>query len=95
MTENKPLLRGVDNKLVVFLRKLANSLEQKKINPEQTQRIGEFFMSYNFLDQIDKHSTNKLDKEDKNEEDISSDDFMKFISLGWYVYCVILKNKNL
>jgi hypothetical protein len=79
-----------DEKMIIFLRNLATSIEEKKLLPQQLQRIGEFFMSFKFQEQaiadgdiIDTASDCEL-----NEQD-----FMKFLILGWYIYVCILKNK--
>ena len=66
--------------LANFLRELADSLEQNKLHPEQVQKIGEFYMFYKFMDTIDTEPNGE----------ISNKEFMKFITLGWYVYKMIL-----
>lgn len=63
--------------LATFLRKLADSIDEKKLTDQQLCRIGEFFMSFIFKEKM---------KEDKHKED----DFLKFITLGWWVYTQIL-----
>ena len=77
-----------DEKLIDFLRELANSVENKQLNSKQLQSIGEFFMSYKFQEQAIR-SLNYTDE----DEDMSEEELLKFISLGWYVYRIILKNK--
>lgn len=66
--------------LVLFLRNTADSLENNKLSPQQELQIGEFFMSYHFQE---------------NNKELDSNELKKFIFMGWYIYCVILKNKNL
>ena len=78
----------VDDHLSSFLRSLANSIERKQLEPEQLGRIGEFFMSYKFQE----HASN----EDENGDDeISHDEFLKFLFFGYYVYRVILRDGSL
>jgi len=70
-------------RLAPFLRYLADSLEKNTLSPEQTQRIGEFFMSYLFAEEV------------KNDVEPPEDDFKKFVVLGWYVYKQILNDNPL
>ena len=71
-------------KLILFLKELTESLENDKLNEEQVMHIGEFYMEYEFKNTINNDET--LDVDEK--------DFIKFLVLGWYIYCVILKSKN-
>lgn len=74
------------NKLIRFLRTLANDMEESKLSNKQIQRVGEFYMTYEFQEQAYR---------DGQEDDIASDtdeqDIVKFVSLGWYVYNRLLK----
>lgn len=65
--------------MITFLRNLANDIEKEKLNNTQLQKIGEFLMSYTF--------------EQRDGVESNTDEFMKFITLGWYVYKVILKEE--
>ena len=56
--------------LTTFLRTLATDIENDKLTEQQLQQVGEFFMTFLFL------------KDNKK----SDKDFMKFITMGWYVY---------
>ena len=77
-----------DEQLISFLRSLADSIELKKLEPTQLQRIGEFFMSY----KLSESSTNESNTED---DDFDSMDVVKFITMGWYIYRILLdKNKE-
>jgi hypothetical protein len=51
--------------------------------PEQVQKIGEFYMSY---------EKEIYDSGDNSTED--SMDVVKFLTLGWYMYTHLLKNEN-
>tara|TARA_Y100000389_G_C17456976_1_gene518791 strand:+ start:2564 stop:2863 length:300 start_codon:yes stop_codon:yes gene_type:complete len=84
-----------DDKMIIFLRNLATSIEQKKLLPVQLQRIGEFFMSYKFQEQAIADGNSLDDGESSKDFDFNEEDFMKFLVLGWYIYVCILKNKSL
>jgi len=73
-----------DQELILFLRDIANSIENNDINPDDKQRVGEFFMQYKFKNMIN----------DINSTDIEEKDMIKFLVLGWYIYCVMLKDKD-
>jgi len=60
-----------------FLRQIASDIDEKKLAEEQVKRVGEFFMSWKF--------------EEINTVSHSDEEFLKFFTLGWYVYTQILK----
>jgi len=64
-------------KLVPFLRELATSIETDSLDNYQLKSVSEFFMAWNF-------------QKDKGE--YSSEELIKFLSLGWYIYTHLLKN---
>jgi hypothetical protein len=80
-------IQNTSEQLVPFLRNLANLVEKKQLLPEQLQSIGEFFMAYQFK------SDTKQDLNPKVK--FAHKDLMKFITLGWYVYCHILNDTPL
>lgn len=93
------ILSESDQKLIHFLKELATKIEEKKLSPEQEQSIGEFYMNYTFDETTDTNNTNNTDNTNTNNtgEDFSSSDIIKFISMGWYFYRIILdeqKNKS-
>lgn len=61
-----------------FMRKLADDLENGKLSAKQEQKIGEFYMSWFFFSET-------------QDEEISDQDFLKFLTLGWYIYRQIPK----
>ena len=63
--------------LSTFLKKLAEKIDQNTLTDRQLCRIGEFFMAFIFEEKM---------KENKNEDG----DFLKFITLGWWIYTQIL-----
>jgi hypothetical protein len=66
--------------IISFLRNLADSIESDSLSEEQLQHTGEFFMSYKFFEQEKTSDT-------ENDDSI---DIVKFITLGWYIYKVLL-----
>lgn len=80
-----------DELLIPFLRKLADAIEKKELAQTQLQSIGEFFMSYQFQEQAYKDSHDSVD----NEPDFNKKDLIKFVSLGWYVYQILLRQDTL
>ena len=79
----------VDDRLIVFLRTLTSSLERGELCPRQLQSIGEFFMSYQFQEQA------ALDSSGTPPPRFSHAELVKFLSLGWYVYQVLLRQETL
>ena len=71
-----------DKELIPFLRNLANSIESKNLTNQQLERISEFFMSYQFKEDI------------SNEDEYSPEELVKFLFLGWYIYSHILKENK-
>ena len=75
-----------DNKILIpFLRNLADSFESNTLLPNQVQKIGEFFMSYQHNEQVVSNNDN---------EDLSRDEMLKFFILGWYIYKHLLNNSE-
>jgi|694.fasta_scaffold37995_3 hypothetical protein len=61
------------DKLISFLQNLIITVEQDKLSNKQYQTIFEFYTCYKF-------------KERKNDLIFSSEDYLKFLTLGWYIY---------
>ena len=76
-----------DDRLPVFLRNLADSIDNKTILPQQMQKIGEFYMSYLFQEQAIKD--NNEDSSGQLSE-YTHEDIVKFVILGWYIYVCFL-----
>lgn len=74
-----------NNELVNFLRKLAESIELNELSQEQMQHIGEFFMSYKY---------EEIDAKESQSEEFEQSDVIRFLTLGWYIYQIILKEKT-
>lgn len=78
-------------KLAPFLRNLAESIENHELLPQQLQSIGEFFMAYQFQEQAIKDNDNSL----QPHPEFDHDDLIKFLILGWYIYCCILQQSHI
>jgi hypothetical protein len=61
------------DKLISFLQNLIISVDQDNLSNKQYKAICEFYTCYKF-------------KERKNEFTFSTEDYLKFLSLGWYIY---------
>jgi hypothetical protein len=79
-----------DARLIPFLRNLADSIEQRQLLPRQLQSIGEFFMAYQFQEQAIRDN----DDSSPPPREFSQEELLKFIVLGWYIYCCILDNNT-
>ena len=55
-----------------------------ELTENQVMKIGEFYMAYEFGNML--NSDESLDIDEK--------EFIKFMVLGWYIYCVILRSKK-
>jgi hypothetical protein len=61
------------DKLISFLQNLIIKVEQDNLSTRQHHAICEFYTCYKF-------------KERKKEITISNEDYLKFLTLGWYIY---------
>ncbi len=85
------------NALTLFLRQLADLVENDKMNGSQMRCIGEFYMSYLFKEELKRESgtTRKRTTNCNHMSSHSKKEMQKFIFLGWYVYNKILNNESL
>lgn len=74
------LENNADEQLAPFLRQLADSIENNQLSSDQIQQIGEFFMSYKLRNQ----------SEENNSEINNPSEFIKFLTLGMYIYRFVL-----
>jgi hypothetical protein len=81
------LYNDSDSQLIPFLRELANSIESGEANREQLKCIGEFYMSYKFFEKREGWT----DVDIQETEDM---DFVKFVTMGWWMYTQILKDEK-
>mgnify|MGYP001438776367 len=84
-------MTSTDEKLINFLRDLTGSLERGELCPRQLQSVGEFFMSYQFQDAAAQDG----DESAPEPPRFSQAELIKFLSLGWYVYQIILQDGSL
>jgi hypothetical protein len=82
-------VNSADASLIPFLRNLADSIEGGRLLPRQLQRIGEFFMAYQFQEQAIRDGDDG-DENQNIERQFSKADLIKFIVMGWHVYSCIL-----
>lgn len=68
-----------NEELKTFLKDLYISMETNEFTDEQIKEIGEFYMRFKF---------NKY----KSTNDISDDKLQKYLSIGWYIYNIILNH---
>ena len=80
-----------DEKLIPFLRNLADSIEKRQLLPIQLQSIGEFFMTYQFQEQAIRDNDNSI----PIQEEFSHEELLKFLVLGWHIYCCILNKRQI
>lgn len=73
-------------RLIPFLHELADLIEKDELSPELLKCVGDFYMSYKFHDQ--RHGNENNDE----DEDFNA---VKFITLGWYIYNVILAEEKI
>lgn len=78
------LINNTDKQLAPFLRKLADSIDNNELSSDQVQQIGEFFMSYKISNQ----------SEENNSEINDPFEFIKFLTLGMYIYKFVLNNDD-
>ena len=83
---------NLKKQLIPFLRSLADSIESRELQSRQLQSIGEFFMAYQFQEQAVKDN---LDHDENNETKFSQTDLLKFLTMGWYIYQILLKQETL
>ena len=89
---NFKIMESADANLIPFLRNLADSIEKGHLLPKQLQKIGEFFMAYQFQEQAIKDQ----DATGENiEQQFSKKELMKFIIMGWHIYSCILGDNEI
>ena len=79
------LVNNADEQLAPFLRHLATSVDNNELSSEQLQQIGEFFMSYKIRNQSEENSDSEI---------TNPSEFIKFLTLGMYMYRFVLNNEG-
>jgi hypothetical protein len=85
--QNDVIDEKVKEDVIKFLRELADKLENNDLTPEASLQISEFFMKFKFVNDA-------LNTIESLEESPHSNDMMKFMSLGWYVYTQLLQKEE-
>jgi hypothetical protein len=76
-------------KIPSFLRELANKIENSELTETNMKSIGEFYMLYMFKN---RGFNNKI-IEEESVDGGGGDDYIKFVSLGWYIYTQCLNTE--
>jgi hypothetical protein len=74
----------VRTKMVIFLRDLASSIENRTLESNVEEQVSEFFLRFNM-------GTSLLQGLDDKD---SEDELIKFLSLGWFVYSNLLPDQS-
>ena len=72
-----------NKKIIDFLRNTANLIEQNEIDDQSLQIAGEYYMRHLCKSEIDDVNATLDEK-----------DLVKFLTIGWYIYNIILKEKT-
>jgi len=72
------------------MKEITQSLEREELCPRQLQSVGEFFMSYQFQERAAQDSDESIP-----DTRFSKSELIKFMSLGWYVYQILLRQETL
>jgi superfamily II DNA or RNA helicase len=62
-----------------WLRSLSDRIDQGELDDEQLRKVSDLFISYRFQEESESES---------ESGEFSSEEMMKFISLGWYMYTI-------
>jgi hypothetical protein len=87
----------MNQELLTFLKNLTGALERGELCQRQLSKLGEFFLSYQFQEQVQKdiQTTEQDQNSTKEQEEYTRSEMIKFLSLGWYVYQVLLRGETL
>jgi hypothetical protein len=66
-----------EKEIIKFLNDIIISIENKNIQPDNLQQVGEFLMSYKY----------------KQVDDYEYSDILKYVSIGYYIYNIIDTSK--
>lgn len=73
-----------NNEIIVFLENIINDIKSNNISQDHMQQVTELFLNLKMENKIEDTVESYSDKE-----------FIKFLSLGWYVYTEYLKKNNI
>ena len=77
--------------LATFLRQIASAIEEKKLKNEDLLKVSEFYMEWKMLNEKPNKTLVKKNEPNTDDINLSDKEFLKFFTLGWYVYTQILK----
>ena len=77
------------NELIIFLKDLTVSLETDNIHPKKLKSLEEFYKIHSFLTSTINNNLDALVETTKFEDEAR--DFIKFLILAWFMYCVSKK----
>ncbi len=74
--------------LLEFLQKLQNDIKTKTISETDLMLVGELYRTYRFNEEV-------LDVINESNKGFDEKELIKFMILGWYIYCIALKQKKI
>jgi hypothetical protein len=79
-----------------FLSDLSKNVQNNKLDAKQLQLVGEFYLNYLFNEDIrieENEEINTKNESDNDSECVDQNELVKFLSLGWYMYTFLIKDK--
>ena len=73
-----------NDKIINFLRNTADLIEKNEIDEQNLQLAGEYYMRYLLQTEVDNVQNATIEEKD----------LVKFLTTGWYIYNIILKEKT-
>lgn len=77
--------------LTTFLRETADSIERGDLKANELRSAGEFYMKQRFIREVNADDDG-YSKPIGESGEFDMQELVKFLSLGWYIYCVLLKD---
>lgn len=74
----------INKVFITFLKDLQKQIENNTLSSLDKRKIGEFILRYHFEKEVEEMT-----------DEISEDEVMRYTSIGWYVYNVILNREEL
>ena len=74
-----------NHKIIDFLRNTADLIEKNEIDEQSLQIAGEYYMRHLLKTEVDDNQNTTLEEKD----------LVKFLTVGWYIYNIILKEKKM
>jgi len=80
------------NTLSNFFLQMSKDVESDKLSDTKMKMLQDFYMSYSFKNQYDIDIESENPKE---SQEMSDEDFKKFLTMGWYVYSCMNDGKEI